>query len=221
MKRMLLSSTIQATTRSNFSFCCKAAQNVNASYSRKYSTWMMVGIKNQSFQKTIPAPSIINSFSRHSDHPRFSSHTINVSKTSSTVSEYSTSQINNDENDKGPKGDLFKAEIGPDLVNKYASINRIFGPNCNAQAMLTCGGKELAKHASFDPQYSRAKDWIRSHPVGPAVISPLLISGLLTALIEAAMPQSIPLSTSMEMVRPLIVGVSFGRSIKYVDYMLQ
>lgn len=34
------------------------------------------------------------------------------------------------------------------LVGKTASINRVFGPAANAQALLTCGGEELAQHVS-------------------------------------------------------------------------
>ena len=128
----------------------------------------------------------------------------NVSRSNTNSSRLEDSIENENE---GPTGDLFNAKIDTDLVKKYASINRTFGPGCNAEAMLTCGGKELARHASFDPHYSRAKDWIRYHPVGPAVVSPVLISGLLGALVEAAIPQSIPLGSSIELVSPLIVGV--------------
>ncbi|KAL3900917.1 MAG: hypothetical protein SGARI_006152, partial [Bacillariaceae sp.] len=73
--------------------------------------------------------------------------------------------------------------------------------------LLTCGGEELARHASFDPDYETAKDWIRSRAIGPAVLSPVLISGLVGALVEAAFPQSVPVASTMEHMRPLIVGV--------------
>jgi hypothetical protein len=111
-----------------------------------------------------------------------------------------------------PMGDLFESKlirgtIGDNLVGKTASIRRVFGPSANAQGLLTCGGEELARHASFDPDYETAKDWIRSRAIGPAILSPVLISGLVGALVEAAFPQSVPMSLSMEHVRPLIVGV--------------
>jgi hypothetical protein len=35
-----------------------------------------------------------------------------------------------------------------DLVGKTASINRVFGPGASAQALLTCGGEELAQYVS-------------------------------------------------------------------------
>jgi len=112
-----------------------------------------------------------------------------------------------------PQGNIFNATIGPSLQNKHASITRSFGPTSNADAMLICGGTHLARHASFDPQYSRAKNWIRSHAVGPSVVSPLLISGLLTALVEAAIPQSVPVSTGIDIINPLIVGVETKATI--------
>lgn len=93
-----------------------------------------------------------------------------------------------------------------DLVGRTASINRVFGPGASAQALLTCGGEELAQHASFDPNYKTAKDWIRKRPVGPAVLSSTLISGLVGALIEASFPQTVPVNSSLNFIRPLIVG---------------
>lgn len=113
----------------------------------------------------------------------------------------------NDYDPMGPEGDLFSADVGPSLVGKKAQVKRIFGPRANSIGLLTAGGEALAKHASFDPQYHRARDWIRTHAVGPAVLSPVLISGLVGALVEAACPQSIPISCSMQQIRPLIVGV--------------
>lgn len=108
----------------------------------------------------------------------------------------------------GPGGDLFLAEVGPGLMGKSAWIRRTFDPRSNSLSLLTCGGEALAKHASFDPEYNRARDWIRHHPVGPAVLSPVLINGLVGALVEASVPQAIPVSSSMNQIRPLIVGVS-------------
>jgi hypothetical protein len=60
--------------------------------------------------------------------------------------------------------------------------------------------------ASFDPNYKTAKDWIRKRPVGPAVLSSTLISGLVGALIEASFPQTVPVNSSLNFIRPLIVG---------------
>jgi hypothetical protein len=115
-----------------------------------------------------------------------------------------------------PTGDLFDsprklrrggAIVGPTLVGRTASIRRVFGPGSNAQGLLTCGGEELARHASFDPDYETAKGYIRSRAIGPAVLSPILISGLVGALVEAALPQTVVLRSSMDLIRPLIVGV--------------
>lgn len=112
-----------------------------------------------------------------------------------------------DEAEDGPYGDLFHAKVGPDLVGKTASIQRTFDARSNALGLLTCGGEALAKHASFDPEYDRARHWIQHHPVGPAVLSPLLIGGLVEALVEAAVPQSVPIGSSIRQLRPLVVGV--------------
>lgn len=123
-----------------------------------------------------------------------------------------------------PMGDLFqhaKAQdrkssivIDDDFVGKTASIQRVFGPGANAQTLLTCGGEELAQQASFDPDYETAKDWIRSRPVGPAVLSSTLISGLVGALIEASFPQTVPMNNSMNFIHPLIVGMEVSASIR-------
>ena len=128
---------------------------------------------------------------------------------------HSTDEIvNNNSNgsgegqDLGPGGDLFLAKVGPDLLGKTAWARRTFDPRSNSQSLLICGGPALAKHASFDPEYKRARDWIRHHAVGPAVLSPILINGLVGALVEASIPQSIPVSSSMQQICPLIVGVS-------------
>lgn len=112
-----------------------------------------------------------------------------------------------DDNSHGPWGDLFDAPVGPELLGKTASIKRTFDARSNALGLLTCGGQDLAKHASFDPQYNRARDWIQHHAVGPAVLSPVLISGLVGALVEAAVPKAVPMACSMHQIRPLIVGV--------------
>ena len=118
------------------------------------------------------------------------------------------------EDDDGPGGDLFRSAVGPELVGKSSWIRRTFDPRSNSLSLLTCGGEALAKHASFDPEYNRARDWIRHHPVGPAVLSPLLINGLVGALVEASVPQSVPVASSMKQIRPLIVGVS-TKSTRY------
>lgn len=123
---------------------------------------------------------------------------------------------NNNLDYNGPQGELFhgKRTLGPSLTGKTASIRRVFGAGSNAAGLLTCGGEQLARHASFDPDYSRAQGWIRHHAVGPAVLSPVLISGLVGALVEAVFPNSIPVNNSMSHLKPLIVGVEVCAKIK-------
>ena len=125
--------------------------------------------------------------------------------------------------DNQPQGDLFdnlhddtsNKSYSPcqDWIGKTGRIKRTFGAQANADAMLLCGGAALAAHASFDPQYQRAAQWIHNHAVGPAVLSPVLTSGLIHTLTEAAFPHSVPLAQSMQQVRPLIVGVSVYATI--------
>ena len=103
------------------------------------------------------------------------------------------------------------------LLSTEAKVRRTFSPNSNASAMLVCGGKELAAYASFDPEYKRAKGYIHNHAVGPAVLSPILISGLVGALVESTLPQSVFISGNMKQLRPLIVGVEVEASIKVVS----
>jgi hypothetical protein len=98
-----------------------------------------------------------------------------------------------------------------------ASTRRSFSPNSNAQAMLLSGGDTLAENASFDPLYSRAKNYIRNHAVGPAVISPILIHGLVGALIESKLPQGFFVKNSLKQVRPLIVGVEVEAQYEVVS----
>mmetsp|Transcript_4689 Transcript_4689/g.10534 ORF Transcript_4689/g.10534 Transcript_4689/m.10534 type:complete len:273 (+) Transcript_4689:137-955(+) len=136
----------------------------------------------------------------------------------SSSSAAATTNNDDDNHDVGPPwGDLFHAEISPSLVGKMAWIHRTFDPRSNAQAMLTCGGEDLAKHASFDPSYDRARSWITNHAVGPAVLSPVLINGLVGALVEASFPQSIPIGSDMQQIRPLIVGVEVCAKIQVVE----
>ena len=108
-----------------------------------------------------------------------------------------------------PTGDLFDGthRSPSELLGAKASIRRAFTATSNSAGLLTCGGEPLARHASFDPNYSRAQGWIRHHAVGPAVLSPVLISGLVGALVEAALSHSVPVSHTMKHKRPLIVGV--------------
>jgi len=123
---------------------------------------------------------------------------------------FSTVAMDTEVDHVGPMGDLFDMKRGAVLdqtwVGKTASIRRVFGPSANANGLLTCGGEELARHASFDPDYNRARGWIQNRAIGPAVLSPVLISGLVGALVEAAFPQSVPVNASMHQARPLIVG---------------
>jgi len=100
------------------------------------------------------------------------------------------------------------------LMGRSASIRRRFGAGDNAQGLLVCGGSELARHASFDPNYRRAQDWIRHHAVGPAIVSPVLIGGLVGALVEAALPNSVPLHSSTSQIQPLIIGVEVRAEIE-------
>jgi hypothetical protein len=83
--------------------------------------------------------------------------------------------------------------------------------------MLVCGGKDLAANASFDPEYKRAKGYIQNHAVGPAVLSPILISGLVGALIESTLPQSFFVSGNTNQLRPLIVGVEVEANIQVIS----
>jgi hypothetical protein len=120
----------------------------------------------------------------------------------------------------GPSGELFDLKRGEgideSLVGKTASIRRVFGSSANAHGLLTCGGEGLARHSSFDPDYSRARGWIQNRAIGPAVLSPVLISGLVGALVEAAFPQSVPVKASMHQARPLIVGQEVYATVQVV-----
>lgn len=122
-----------------------------------------------------------------------------------------------DTDDDGPWGDLFGSNVGLELLHKKASIRRTFDARSNALGLLTCGGEALAKHASFDPEYERARGWIQHHAVGPAVLSPVLISGLVGALVEASLPQAVVTACSMRQIRPLIVGVEVCATIEVVS----
>lgn len=105
------------------------------------------------------------------------------------------------------------------ILHKKASARRTFAPNSNAQALLVSGGESLAANASFDPQYSRVKNYIRTRPVGPAVLSPILIQGLIGALVEATLPQSFFVENRLQQIRPLIVGVEVEASIEIVSVL--
>jgi len=133
---------------------------------------------------------------------------------SSRIGCHFSSSIHEEEVEGGPTGELLQHPASLSLLHKSSSIRRTFGPRSNAQAMLTCGGPSLAKHASFDPSYDRAREWIRRHPVGHAVLSgPVLIGGLIGTLVEASVPQAVYLSSSLRQLRPLIVGVEIEASI--------
>mmetsp|Transcript_5270 Transcript_5270/g.6772 ORF Transcript_5270/g.6772 Transcript_5270/m.6772 type:complete len:238 (+) Transcript_5270:109-822(+) len=110
-----------------------------------------------------------------------------------------------------------EGDIEDRLLHKKASVRRVFSPNSNAEAMLVCGGNTLAAHASFDPVYPRAKEYIRNHAVGPAVLSPVLISGLIGALIESNFPQAFFVSGNMNQLRPLIVGAEVEADFKVIS----
>jgi acyl dehydratase len=138
----------------------------------------------------------------------------------SGVSQRNLSSLALDDNDYSirPSGELFDLKRGESIdesiVGKTAKIRRVFGPRANAHGLLACGGEELARHASFDPDYSRARGWIQNRAIGDAVLSPVLISGLVGALVEAAFPQSVPVMASMHHARPLIVGQEVNATIQ-------
>jgi len=133
---------------------------------------------------------------------------------------FSTMSVDFHDNYYGPMGELFDLKVGEgmneSLLDKTASIRRVFGPSANANGLLTCGGEELARHASFDPDYSRARGWIQNRAIGPAVVSPVVINGLVGALVEAAFPQSVPVAASMHQARPLIVGQEVLASVQVI-----
>ena len=112
-----------------------------------------------------------------------------------------------------PKGNLFSAEVGTSLVGKYAEIIRVIGPQSSAQALLATGGPNLARFSSFDPGFDRAKNWISSHAVGPAVGSPIVASGLFCGLVEASFPKSVLIANEMKQVRPILVGIEMKARI--------
>jgi hypothetical protein len=103
------------------------------------------------------------------------------------------------------------------LLNKKGHVRRTFSPNSNAQALLVCGGDDLASNASFDPQYKRAKNYIQNHAVGHAVLSPILVNGLVGAMIESTFPQGFFVSGTMKQLRPLIVGVEVEATFHVVS----
>lgn len=107
----------------------------------------------------------------------------------------------------------------PKILHKKSFARRTFSPNSNAQALLVSGGEGLAANASFDPEYSRVKNYIRNRPVGPAVLSPILIQGLIGALVEATLPQSFFVENRLKQIRPLIVGVEVEASIEIVSVL--
>ena len=114
------------------------------------------------------------------------------------------------DNDYGkPLGKLLGAKLfTKSIVGKSVSMSRTFSPQSNAQTFLICGGPLLAAHASFDPIYDRARTYIANRPVGNMVLSPVLISGLVGALVEASFPESFLIDERMQQFIPLIVGVS-------------
>lgn len=129
----------------------------------------------------------------------------------------------------GPRGSLFgSTQLQPPQpsqptgsrlqVGQIGYVERTFSPQSNVHATLACGGPALAAHASFDPNYERASTWIQNHAVGTAVLSPILISGLVGALTEAAFPQAIVVQHSLNFTdKPLIVGVTVSARIKVVS----
>ena len=136
----------------------------------------------------------------------------------STVT-YDYEEDDDDDYDLRPYGDLFDAHrhISASLVGTSAQVRRVFGAGANAQGLLACGGEALARHASFDPNYNRARSYIQNRAIGPAVLSPVLIGGMVGALVEAALPQSIPIRSELQQVNPLIVGVEVAAKATVVQ----
>lgn len=137
-----------------------------------------------------------------------------ISSSHFSTNSYIVEDHRNNNNEPAPVVNMIRAD---DFLHKKYTVRRTFTANSNAQVMLTCGGESLAAHASFDPLYSRARTYIRNHPVGPAVLSPILISGLSMTLIEATLPQSIFVKNEMRQHLPLIVGVEVEASIEVVS----
>lgn len=136
----------------------------------------------------------------------------------STSRQFSTNPIAEDDTNNG-SGSGSVSTSPASLLHTKTSIRRTFTANSNAQAMLICGGESLAAHASFDPNYSQARKYIRNHAVGPAIISPLLTTGLMHALVEATFPQSIFVKNEVRQLQPLIVGVEVEASMEVVSVM--
>lgn len=111
----------------------------------------------------------------------------------------------------------FSIPSNDSLLHKTASVRRSFESSSNAQAMLISGGSQLASNASFDPQYTRAKDYIRNHAVGQAVLSPILLNGMIGALVESQFPQGFMKKCTLEQKLPLIVGCEVEASLEVVD----
>lgn len=160
--------------------------------------------------RSTPAALVIAAYNRIPDSAR----SLSSSSSSNSAARYELTD------EDGPSGILFsvdKPPIGPALVGATGTVQRTFGPRSNAEGLLATGGSALAAHASFDPDYDRAQDWIRHHAVGPAVLSPILIAGLTGALTEAAFPHGVITAQSMRHKRPLIVGVPVASMIQVVS----
>lgn len=195
--------------------------------SHRYASSLMITTSFQSHREFSPGGTT-PAFTTES--PVYTSYTVQCL---SSRRSKSTAVAYPDENDDSaisslfqPTGDLFDSSrqlrggsVEPTLVGRKASIRRVFGPSANAQGLLTCGGEELARHASFDPDYETAKGYIRSRAIGPAVLSPILISGLVGALVEASLPQTVVLQSSMSLIRPLIVGVEVCATVQVESVM--
>jgi hypothetical protein len=111
----------------------------------------------------------------------------------------------------------FSIPSNDSLLHKTASVRRSFESSSNAQVMLISGGSQLASNASFDPHYTRAKDYIRKHAVGQAVLTPILLNGMIGALVESQFPQGFMKKCTLEQKLPLIVGCEVEASLEVVD----
>jgi len=187
---------------------------------------MMTGYSLLAFSNTIIQDSIMNRAYGSMTTTSSSSSSFLLPKKTPTTSRQSFASlaVAHEQQDDyyGPTGDLFDWKRGEGiqeetLLGRIGQVRRVFGPNSNAHGLLACGGEDLARHASFDPNYSRARGWIQTRAIGDAVLSPVLISGLVGALVEAAFPQSVPVMSSMHQARPLIVGQEVTATIRVLD----
>mmetsp|Transcript_39242 Transcript_39242/g.94889 ORF Transcript_39242/g.94889 Transcript_39242/m.94889 type:complete len:257 (+) Transcript_39242:280-1050(+) len=170
-------------------------------------------LPSQSIRTFSTNPKMVENDTADSSFLSSSSHSSNISDSNPI---FHTSRL------RQPEGELFDESSRmqtktQDLVGCSGHIRRVFGPQSNASVYLTCGGPELASHASFDPNYDQAKQWIRARPIGSSTISPVLIQGLVGTLVDAAFPQTVSMESSLRHARPLIVGTEVQATVTVLD----